>query len=346
MTKYKNAIKIIFLFLIIITSCNDRNIVDYKKNLTAIKGEYLPINELIGIPSELIVKDNLLIYVDRYDGLLLSVYDIIKDSFSGRYLAQGNGPGEALPPLKLLPSNQNNQLYVYQPNKQTLSVVSLPDFRLSDLVRFTWRYEIVKKTKDFFVGFGMVEKGVFGFYDHNFNPIFDGGKYPFDGESRNRRESSMVYQGYICTNEINNKFAFGCLYSDYLAFYEINNNELVVKKEYFSKDANVEFSSSIIENGATMFRLIRTDNTVINYNGSFGSETYCYMLFSGKTNEEKENITSGGNYIIVFDWDGNYIRTFQSYYEILYFYVYEENNLIYAIVRSEDGEAKIAQFKL
>lgn len=335
----------------LITSCNTGNVVDYRKNLTEIKGEYIPINELIGRPYEILIKDNLLIYVDPYEGLLLSVFDIVNDRFSGRYLSRGNGPGEALPPLILLPSDQKNQFCVYQPNKQTLSAVSLPDFLLTDLVRLdsknSWIPSNVKKTKDFFVCVGMIENGMFGFYDQDFNPVFEGGKYPFDGESRNRREAYMVYQGYLCTNSANNKFAFGCLYSDYLAFYEIKNNELVVKKAYFSKDANVTYGSGTLDSGETYTRLFQKDDTVINYKSSFGSNTYCYMLFSGKTNEEAGNNLSGeSNYIIVFDWDGNHIRTFQSDCEIYYFYVDEENNLIYAIVRGDNGEGNVAKFRI
>ena len=67
MLKYKHTIIIkIFVFSIIVISCNNGNVVDYKKNLTEIKGAYIPINELIGRPNEIIVIDNLLIYVDLY----------------------------------------------------------------------------------------------------------------------------------------------------------------------------------------------------------------------------------------------------------------------------------------
>ena len=350
MTKYILAIVKIMVFSIIITSCNKGNVVDYKQNLTKIKCEFLPINELIGNPNEIVVNDNLLIYVDTYENLLLSVYDIIKDSFSGRYLSRGIGPGEATLPLRLFPSDQRNQIYTYQPNTSILSTVSLPDFRLTNLVQFTvknsWMPLAVKKTKDFFICSGIFENGIFGFCDQDFNSFFEGGKNPFDGDKRDRMEASVVYQGSLCTNLANNKFAFGCVYSDYLAFYEIKENELVVKKEYFSKDANVMFGSRTLDGGGTTFRLSQKDDTVINYSRSFGSETYCYMLFSGKTYEEHGKRSEGGNYIIVFDWDGNHIRSFQSDYEIFYFYIDEENNLMYAIVRGDDGEKNIAKFKL
>lgn len=354
MTNHRVVLINVFIYFIMITSCsnNEKNkySLDYKKNLTEIKSELLLINEFIGIPSEIIIHDNLLIYTDRYEGLLLSVYDIGMDSFKGRYLSQGNGPGEAIPPLRLFSFDQKNQFYVFQPNKRTLSTVSLPDFQLTDLVQLTlknsWNPKEIKKTKDFFVCTGTnIENGIFGVYDTYLNPIFEDGKYPFDGENKSKMEASRVYDGYLCTNPANNKFAFGCLYSDYLAFYEIKNNKLVVKKEYFSKDANVEFSSNTMQDGAIMFHLIQNDNTVRNYVGSFGNDDYCYMLFSGKTNEEREHNTGENNHIIVFDWNGNYIRTFYSDIEIHYFYVDEMDRIIYAIARGDDGEAKIAKFK-
>jgi hypothetical protein len=311
----------------------------------------MQIDELVGNPYEMVITDNLLIYCDSYEGLLLSVYDLNKNHFAGRYISQGNGPGEALPPLRLFSSDQNHEFYAYQPNKRTLSSVSIPDFRLTGIAQLTsnntWRPRSLKKTKDFFMCLGDMDNGIFGIYDPNFNPVFEGGKFPFDGENRNRREAFLVYQGHLCTNPANNKFAFGCTYSDYLVFCEIQNNELVVLKEYFTKDANVITGSSTVNidgQEGVMYSVSQKDDTVINYDSSFGSATYCYMLFSGQTVEERKERSSNGNFIVVFDWDGKYIRTFQSDHEIFNFYVDEDNSLIYAIVRGDDGEKHIAKF--
>jgi hypothetical protein len=320
---------------------------DYKKKTTLIKSEFLEIDELIGRPYEIVIRDNLLIYNDFYDGLFLSVFDLKENRFVGRYVSRGQGPGEAIAPLNFLQFPEKNKLYVYQRNSGYLSVVSIPSFRLQNIELITsispWKPFELQRTKDYYVGLGIFEKGLFRIYDLNCRLIFEGGKYPFKGESMNRSEAFLRYQGSYCTNPTNNFFAFGCLNCDYVAFHEINNKSIVLLKEYFTRDVNVKTGTSYnsTEN-TTMSQIMSAEEELVHYISAFGTESYCYMLFSGEANK----FGNGGYYIIKFDWRGNYIETFQTDRKVFTFCVDEKNKFIYATALGEDGEKWISKFKL
>jgi len=84
----------------------------------------------------------------------------------------------------------------------------------------------------------------------------------------------------------------------------------------------------------------------MNYRYAYGGK-YCYMLYSGKTYLENDRRSSaGGNKIIVFDWNGNYIRSYKTNVNIIQFCVDEEKNLIYATTRDDEGGFTITKFNL
>ncbi len=334
--------KIICLFFLYIGfACNNQSSVIYNKNVIALKSEPVQINALIGNPYDIFIRDSLLIYYDYYDGKFLSVFDLKKNLFMGRYISEGNGPGEAVAPLYILSFPEKENIYLYQRNTSILNTVNIPKLEIQDSRQLTsstsWKPFELQRTKDFYVGLGIFENGLFSVYNLNCGQIYEGGQYPFDGEKRNKSEAFLSYQGAFCTNADNNKFAFGCLYSDYIAFYEIKNNKILTLKEYSSYDVKVNYNNN---------HVIPEDNCIISYTSAFGTQSYCYMLFSGETYADKEKRDSGGNYIVVFDWNGNYVKTFKTDREIYNFCVDVKNDLIYATAQNENGEKNIVKFKI
>ena len=339
----KNKFLCLIFLINIIFPCSSNDGFNYKQNIIKIKSEFLKINELIGRPYDIVRKDNLLIYMDFYEGLFLSVFDLNKNRFVGRFLQQGQGPNDAIAPIYILPYPEKDKLYIYQRNAAKISILDIQKFNKQRDIQFTsktpWRPIEMQRSKDYFVGSGIFEKGRFAIYDINGVFINEGGHYPFKGEKMERADAFLRYQGSYCTNPVNNNFASGCLYSDYLAFYNVKDNRIVITKEYFSRDAITENY-----NNGTANRVEINNNSTINYVSAFGSESYCYMLFSGKTYEENNNSDNGGKYIIVFDWEGNYIKTYETDVTIYKFFVDEANNSIFAVANDKDGEKAIVRF--
>lgn len=335
----------VLFFCLIISCCflacsGSTTSVNYKQNVIQIKGEFLSIDHFIGNPHSITCKDTLLIYYDRYDNKLMSVYDIKNNHFIGRYVSEGNGPGEAIAPLDIFSYSQGNRLYTYQRNTATLNIFDMPELKITTTLSFSspsskWRPSKIQKMKDYYLGETVYDKGRFGLYNLQGEFFHAGVTYPFDGEEMDRIAARILYQGNTCTNPENNQFAVGCLLCDHLSFYEVNEKEFVLLKEYTSNTIKARYPG----------QLVIQDDCTINYTWAQGTAAYCYMLFSGQTYSEN-NSAACGHYIVVFDWQGNYIKTLETDHKIKTFCVDEINNQVYATALNSDGEYGIIQFKL
>jgi hypothetical protein len=290
--------------------------------------------------------DSLLIYADRYEGKVFSVFDLHNKRFVGRFVSEGQGPNEVIPGLYLLKFPQKDKLYTYQRNAAIISIFNVPDYKIKENFRITsstpWRPFEMEKTKDYYIGMGIFDKGRFGVYDSKGKFLYTGGHYPYKGDDMESSKAFLMYQGPFCANPDKNYFVASCLYSDHIVFYEITKNALIPIKEYYSYDVTVDGKNSSAGNSSVREK----DETVFSYQWAFGTGSCCYMLFSGKTYAEDKERSGESRYIIVFDWQGNYIKTFHTDYDIKSFCVDEKNNYIYASALDEDFEYIIIKLKI
>ena len=333
------------IFIIIsLLSCNSNNAtkLNYMYDVIHIKGEPIQMEQLIGNPYSIMCVDSLLVYCDFYDGKHLSFFDLKNNRFVGRFLSYGQGPNDALHRVSLITYPQKDQLYIYQDGPAKISILDLLDFQMQTNLQIVsstpWRPFEVQRTKDYYIGLGIFDEGSHGVFSIEGALLYTGGTYPFKGKDMESRDAFLIYQGKFCTNPDKNYFASGCVYSDHISFYEVKENEIILLKEYYSYDANVEYSN---KGGVKP-----NDKTTINYSWAFGTASYCYMLFNGKAYADNNGKTNEGRYIIIFDWHGNYKKTYYSDYEIRSFCVDETNNYIYATARDDDGDFIIIKLKI
>jgi hypothetical protein len=298
------------------------------------------MDELIKAPYDMITVGTWLVYSDYFERKTISVYNLANNRFEGRYVSTGNGPGEAIPPLSILSFPQKDRIYAYQRNSATLNTFSVPDFRMLSSLTFVsstpWRPLRIAKTKDYYIGETVYDEGRFGIYNSRGELLQTGGTYPFRGEEMERIPAFILYQGNFCASPEGNYFASGSLFCDHIAFYEAGENEITLLKEYASYDVKASYPD----------QLVVKDDCTVGYTCAYGTASHCYMLFSGKTYAENGQRSEGGHYIIVFDWQGNHVRTLETDREIRNFCVDEPNRMIYATALDDDGEYGIMQFKL
>ncbi|MDR1562923.1 MAG: TolB-like 6-bladed beta-propeller domain-containing protein [Dysgonamonadaceae bacterium] len=308
-----------------------------------ITGEHIDVDSLIGQPSQTVFIEPYLFFYDRFDGKSITMVDVNKKSIYKRFLKEGHGPGEIIPPLKLFVSDDNT-LNVFQ-----LQTGALLSYKLSSLldasilpsphskVMFKDRPAILSKAKDGFVGIGMFEKGRFQLYDDDGNDIKVIGSYPFDGDNMNPINRFFRYQGTLCSSPDGKHFAMGSAYCDNLEFWEVtDNHNAVLTHKYESYDVKGSFNGTI--------RL--DDECVMNYKGAYGTNRYCYMLYAGEKYGEKHKRTTGGKIILKFDWNGNYIKTFQTESNIYSFCVDNKDRTIYGITKDETSGFVLKSYKL
>ena len=325
------------LFFLLFISCKEKIKNDFFYGIKDIKGKLIDTDCLIGKPSALIFHDSLLFVYDQYEGKALTLLDIRNNRCKDRVLSVGNGPGEITGPLRLSISPQQKKLYVFQIQSGRFNIYNLCEGELvfQESVYIKERPANVVATQDALIGIGPFERGRYQVYDKNGNLTREIGAYPFDGEEMNAQTRFFLYQGYLCSQPDGRYFAMGSSYSDNLEFYGIQENTFNLLKKYGSRRVNAKFNNTVELD----------DDCLLGYKGSYSTDQYCYMLYSGKTYAENNHQKMGAAYIFVFDWkDGSFVKSFRSDKDIRSFCVDEVNNVFYGII-SHENEAAIMKFE-
>lgn len=327
--------KTFYLAVILLLTCSFcTNKSNFSNNEQKIIGIEVEIGSLVGQPTEIVCIDSLLFLYDRFDKQMISVFDFKNNQFVKRLLNEGRAPGEVIPPIRLQTSNRNKKLYVFQ-----LQTGIMHEYSISDIVNnkselnsfqkyiFKERPAQIKKTSNSFVGIGLFEDNRYHVYTNSGDFVNSCGDYPFAGKEMNSDDRFFLYQGSLCSNPDGNFFAMGSSYCDNLEFYRVEHDQATLIKKYESYDVKAQYQG----------RISISDDCVMNYKASYGNEKYCYMLYSGKTYFENKRRTYGGRKIIVFNWKGNYVKSFEADKDIISFCVNEENSDIFAITTDDSG---------
>ena len=329
------------IFLLFITACSG-NSSNFSSREKKIFGKSLDVKCTIGVPAEIVSIDSLLLFYDRYEQKTITIYDIKNNRLVCRFLNEGQGPNEILPPLKLSVSILKKELYVFQMQTGCLNVYNVaeiakpePDMTSKEKFCFEERPANVKKLANNFVGIGFFEKGRYHTYDELGNVVDMAGVYPFNGERMDAHARFFLYQGHLCASSDQVHFVLGTSYSDNLEFYEVRNNKIILLKKYETYDVKARFEHTVEIN----------DNCIISYKGTYPTDKHCYMLYSGKLYADYKKDEYRTRKIIVFDWKGNYIRSFEADNNIFSFCVDENEQNLYAITEDEGGY-NIMRFKL
>ncbi|MDR1331984.1 MAG: TolB-like 6-bladed beta-propeller domain-containing protein, partial [Tannerella sp.] len=284
--------------------------------------------------------DTLLFYCDRYDGQLITVVDIKNDRFVRRFLREGQGPDEALAPLRL--STDGKKLLVFQSRNDRLREYDIS--AIADTTRKTPFREYtfeghpanVRKTAGGFVGIGMIEDGRYALYDKSGAAAGTVGQYPFRGPEMPAAERFFMYQGTLCTSPDGRYFAMGSSNCDNLEFYRVDGSEATTVKLYGTYDVEGHFDQH---------QLLLDDDCVMNYKGACGTERYCYMLYSGETFGPRRRQTTGGKMILVFDWEGAHVETL-AFDETVFSFCVDADATLYALTYNTEEGFDIMRYKI
>jgi hypothetical protein len=82
----------------------------------------------------------------------------------------------------------------------------------------------------------------------------------------------------------------------------------------------------------------------MSYVWGHGTKEHCFMAYSGKRNDQEGS--QRGEYILVFDWNGNHVKTFKTDKDFRTFCVNESETKVYATVLNDDLEYDIFEFDI
>ena len=209
---------------------------NFSSNEKEIFGENLDVGFLIGTPVEPILFDTLLLYFDRFDGQVITIFDVKNELLIGRFLNEGSGQGEVVPPLRLFLSPYEKKVYFFQERVGRVNMHELDDIITQNnitapqQVLFGDRPANIKKTKNGYVGIGMFDDGRYRLYNSEGNMISACGKYPFFGDDMDHGARFLMYQGFLCASYDGSYFAMGSSYCDNLEFYKLEDGTATLIK--------------------------------------------------------------------------------------------------------------------
>jgi hypothetical protein len=330
----RNCLPVILLSLF--CTCKSDRPVDFFENISPVKGETVAVDCMIGRPVAVFhVEPQKVILYDPYDHKLLTLVDLSADSCV-RFMREGPGPDELRPGFKMYVSPENQTAGIYHAQTGILKQYDLQKFTLTDAnslkpvselkIEDTPSAAAILPAGKHFIGIGGFAKGRIHLYNQEGKHIASGGKYPFRGEEMDPVPRFLAYQSYIASNG-KDKFVVASAYGDNLEFYAVEKDSIVLKKKYETRDAGYSFENGFIN---------LTADCLLGYKGAWGGKKYCYLLFSGKSYAENSNKRSGAKRILVFSWDGRFVKSYEAEDTVWALCADEESGVVYAVADHEE----------
>ena len=334
----KNTFFLLFTILLFLGCKESDNNEDFFSGIKNIKGEIVNTDALIGRPAGLCCTDTRLFILDRYENRFLTIIDTKNNKSLGRELTIGGGPGEvSAAPVFVTLSNNGKQLDVYQRNTFKYCTYDFTDDKLSHIetINIERSPANIVAIENGFVGIGMMyENGRYGIYNNQGDLIQETGVYPNYDKSMDHHSRFFIDQGHLCSHPNGTHFALGTIYSDNVEFFSSKNGEIKLLKRYGKGIVNGKMENNL---------LIIDKSNITGYKGTYTSEKYCYMLYSGKPYGDNPNQSLWSENIFVFDWNGNFVKSYRLDNEVRHFCVDEINNVIYGVV-TQESEYAIMKF--
>lgn len=152
--------------------------------------------------------------------------------------------------------------------------------------------------------------------------------YPDDGINCSRVSKSLVYQGNLQKHPRYDKFVFVSYYGQIMEILQLTESGTLEMVSSFNK-----IYPQYVPSESVGFNFM--DKNMTGCLSLSVTENYIYQLYSGK-----EKTDSGRNFsdkVLVYDWEGNLVRTLLFEEELSGFCVNDDDTAIYGLAYDEDA---------
>ncbi|MFA8432935.1 MAG: BF3164 family lipoprotein [Marinifilaceae bacterium] len=325
----------------------DFNKIDYAKPQKTFEGIKL-YN-----PTTVLIKDSLGIFWDWNGENYLTCYDLKQQKAICAFGKKGNGPGEILRPFRLDWNRNKSEVDVY-----VIELNQIHSYQLKDLVDsvIVDRKQKVKPTKANFrsaiyindslvmgEGYFFGCENRFGLYNLKSKKFTGFAQYPEDDHPETISIfKSSAYQCILMKHPSKEFVLAANGYSPMFDIIDVSTQKIIHKRHYKYPDYVPPASNEYT--GKISVPIKRTN--IDGFAGVDVTEEKIYMLFSGRTYEEYKDRCQYGNFILVYDWEGNPLKAYQVDLDLKSIAVDEKLNRIYAIAVDDEYTSKLVQYSL
>jgi len=335
----------ILFFILLLSSCKNQSTKDgidsYFDRTVSLEYDQVLLSDFIwGHPLDLLVTDSVLfVYDEKNSSGLFHILNIKNPIEVLSFGKKGQGANEFIMPFDFQTIN-DNKIAIFDYMRKSLYMIDL--FQVQDQ---NYNFPII--AKDTIIGTIKMLPSIhnslvkLGFYDDcmfrldmNSQHEKKYGEYPYKDLDEKRIENrmrGMAYQGMIRLNPNRDKFVFGINRADIIYFYQIQPEEIILRKLYeltypkYKPDVNGESrSAAIAANNNRTFISIYTSNK------------YVYALYSGKNMQDSGMKSLEGDVVYIFDWEGNPIKKLNLNIPVTLICVNNENSELYAFSNMPD----------
>lgn len=264
-----------------------------------------PKSEILN-PIMIACTSHMIALSDIFKPTFLSLYDYSKESFLGHYLQKGMGPDDVS--MMTTFKSYGDEFYFWDINKHKLSFIKAdaPD-HIARSISFTKAHpkllKVYSVSEDKSLATGAFPDYPFAVLDNNGDSITKlFGIYPFNDNRNELTDKDKANQcpWYVHYEPSNKKMAAAALSGEFITFYDMKDQDrpILIKKKGNLLPAY---------NGSRV-----SPNNIYSFIDITGNSKYCVALYWGKTRKEFSHPDLfGGNKLLIFDWNGNPIKTIQ-----------------------------------
>lgn len=346
------------LLLVLIYSCKNESTVDeilIRDNLNV--SIYVPslpkhiigknINELdkLAQPDVICLIDSFLVIADSKSDRPLHIININSNKYYNLGFF-GKGPGEV---LNIFSLSSNNKI-IWAPDFTLQKMIGYELDSLISVNGMSYKSEIEVNLNGFastfrdpialsdslFIGLNRYgdTDARFSIVNKEGDHIRSIGKTPVIPGEKSIRMRNEAYAGQFYLHPNKEKIVVATLYTDFIEIYNINGVPIKFIRTQNSFDPTYK-AVAISDN---YYKFSYLNETQECYSSAAVTEQYIYVVYNGTL--FKDNIW-GGHVMHVFDWDGNYVKSYEFDDLILDFVVDKDDKKMYAIQNQELPTVKI-----
>ena len=303
-------------------------------------------DDIIARPFDLAIKDSILFVSTRGAETAFHLYSTNQEKHLASVGNYGNGPMEFGQLRKLY--TLNNDIYTYDVSTKRFYQL---DFNYSPPYKFSakeiWKNDTINHRHIF-----PMNNGNFfctGVYRDNRIKIVDKqGKlqkslfeYPYRDASEkaiNPRVRAMAYSGSIAAKPSGDAFVQATGNGNMIFIYKLKDGDITVKEiiksypTYKPQEGNSGYSAAMPANAKRYY----SDVTATNQ--------YIFLLYSGKTFKDNGMDALYGDWILVYNWEGDLVRKLHLDLPTELICASPDNNFLYTV--SLNPDYKVIKYKL
>lgn len=342
------------IFILVCTgfSCSidvSRSVLSDFNNMINLKLNVSPIESIeLGELLDMVAFDSILIINEAFEEQIFKYFNVTNGNLGSNFVNRGKGPNELMFP-GLMCALDDSIFSTYEANKKQLVYFNVHDIianfhqfektidtNLSDLIIF----QSYPLNDSLIIFTGIFEDGKYCLYNSLSENMIITVEFPDDEnhQEENNFIKSMAHQGEIAIKPDKRKFVFVCR-NGYFDICSVSQNELFLenRKLYHLSDYKVIGDNVVAHSSKSAYAFHSVEAT----------NSYIYMIYSGRTQDEFGSEYVAGNNILVYDWNGNPVVNFKTDRYLHRMTLDGKNLIIYGYcINSVTGEPEIVTCQL